>query len=168
MASGSSSWSSVQCPHSIGECNENCERLLDFCASNQLLASNTRFQHQLLHQAIWFRNKDCSRPGHMIDYFFVSKHFCTSVLDTCVYRSTLHDSDHELVLSTLHFQIRAKHRQVPSITKPPICPPLTELVVNLWLCPLKSLTSSLLTTLWDTFKSSIQKACEFTSCPEIQ
>ena len=54
-----------------------------------------------------------------------------------MYRSTLHESDHEPVLSTLRFK---------SITRPPICPPLTELVANLlWLNHL--MTSSLPSTL---------------------
>ena len=40
----------------------------------------------------------------------VNKHFCTSVLDIRVYRSTFHESDHKHALSTLRFKIKAKHR----------------------------------------------------------
>ena len=69
-------------PHGIGKCNENGEQLLDFCASNHMLVSNTWFQHKLLHQATQFRNSDHSRPGHMIDYILIDKCFHTSVLDT--------------------------------------------------------------------------------------
>ena len=56
VGSDFSSWNSVIGPHGIGECNENGERLLDFCASNQLIITNTWFQHKLLHKATWFRN----------------------------------------------------------------------------------------------------------------
>ena len=108
VGSDCSIWRSVLGPHGIGECNENGKRLLDFCASNQLLVTNTWFQHKLLHQATWFRNGDRSRSGHMIDYVLVNKRFRTSVLDTRVFRSTLHESDHELVVSALRFKIKAK------------------------------------------------------------
>ena len=46
----------------------------------------------------------------MIDHVLVNKRFHTGVLDTCVYRSTFHESDHELVVSTLRFKIKAKRR----------------------------------------------------------
>ena len=85
VGSDCSSWNSVMGPHGLRECNENGERLLDFCASYHMLVSDTWFQHKLLHQATWFRNPDHSRPGHMIDYVLVNKRFCTSVLDTRVY-----------------------------------------------------------------------------------
>ena len=85
VGSDCSSWNSVMGPHGIGDCNENGQQLLDFQASNHMLVSNTWFQHKLLHQATWFRNYDCSRPGHMIDYVLVNKCFRTSVLDTCAY-----------------------------------------------------------------------------------
>ena len=77
--SDNSNWRSVLGPHGIGECNENGKRLLDFCTSNQLLVTNTWFQHKLLHQATWFRNGDHSRTGHMIDYVLVNKRFCPTL-----------------------------------------------------------------------------------------
>ena len=49
VGSDYSNWRSVLGPHGIGECNENGKRLLDFCTSNQLLVTNTWFQHKLLH-----------------------------------------------------------------------------------------------------------------------
>ena len=73
-------------PHGVGECNENGERLLDFCAGNQLIITNTWFQHMLLHKATWFRNGNRLRTGHMIAHVLVNKCFRTSVLDTHVYR----------------------------------------------------------------------------------
>ena len=131
VASDHSTWNSVIGPHGTGECNENGERLLDFCASNQLIVSNTWFRHKPLHQVTWFRNGDRSRPGHMIDYVLVKKRFRTSVLDTRVYRSTLHESDHELVVSSLRFKIKAKRRQTSNMrTKPPTSPCLVKLATD--------------------------------------
>ena len=148
-------------PHGIGECNENGERLLDFCAGNQLLVSNTWYQHKLLHQATWFRNGDRSRPGHMIDYVLVNKCFRTSVLDTRVYRSTLHEFDHELVMSTLHFKIKAKRRQTRTMPYQTTDLPLSckvgyqSVLPN---CIKEAVPSSIVNSLWDAFKRSIQKA----------
>ena len=103
VGSNNSSWSSVIGPHGIGECNVNGVRLLDFCASNQLIVSNTWFQHKRLHQTTWFRNGDRSRPGHMIDYVLVSKRFRTSVLDTRVYCSThTHTNTHTHTVTHIH------------------------------------------------------------------
>ncbi|MDA8001968.1 MAG: reverse transcriptase domain-containing protein [Alphaproteobacteria bacterium] len=163
VGSDHSSWDSVIGPHGIGECNENGERLLDFCASNQLVVSNTWFQHKPLHQVTWFRNGDRSRPGHMIDYVLVNKRFRTSVMDTRVYRSTLHESDHELVVSSLRFKIKVKRRQtsnpryqttnVPLSCKASYRSTLSEAFDQ-------TDQSSSMNSLWDIFKSSIYKACE--------
>ena len=50
----------------------------------------------------------------MIDYVLVNRRFRTSVPDTRVYRSTFHESDHELVVSALRFKIKAKRRHTGS------------------------------------------------------
>ena len=94
----------------MGNIKENGQRLLDFCATNSLLISNTWFRHKSLHQCTWYRNDDRSNPGHMIDYTLIGAKFCSSILDTCVYRG-VHISDHELVVSTLCFKIKAKRHQ---------------------------------------------------------
>ena len=50
----------------------------------------------------------------MIDYVLVNRRFRTSVPDTRVYRSTFHESDHELVVSALRLKIKAKRRHTGS------------------------------------------------------
>ena len=95
--------------HGIGECNKNGIRLFyfsDFGASNQLLITNTWFQHKSLHQATWYHNGNCSRPCHMMD-FVVNTLFYSSVLDIKVFFSTYHVSDHEMVVSTIRFRVKA-------------------------------------------------------------
>ena len=81
-------------PHGSDDCNENGDLLRDFCVSNNLLVTNTWFQHKLLHQCTWYWSACQAR-------------FCSSVLDTRVYRSTYLQSDNELV-SPLRFKIKAK------------------------------------------------------------
>ena len=67
-------WRSVIGPHGMGDCNSNGVRLLDFCSNNQLLVTNTSFKHKSIHKTTWFRNGNCSRPGHIIDYILVATH----------------------------------------------------------------------------------------------
>ena len=102
---------SVIGPHGLGECNENGTRLLDLCVSNQFLITNTWFQHKPLHQATWYHNGDRSRPGHMMNFVLVNSCFRSSVLNTLVFRFTYYVSDHEMVVSTMRFKIKAKHHQ---------------------------------------------------------
>ena len=53
----------------------------------------------------------------MIDYVLVNRRFHTSVLDTRVYQSAHLESDHELVVSTFQFKIKAKRHKQVSTTK---------------------------------------------------
>ena len=103
----------------------------------------------------------------MIDYILVYKRFRTSVLDTCVYRvyrSTLHESDHELVISSLRFKIKAKRRQTrasryETINVPSSCKASYQSVLSETLNI--SDRSSLVKSLWKNLKqSSIHKAFE--------
>ena len=98
----------------------------------------------------------------MIDYVLVNKRFRTSVQDTRVYQSTLHESDHKLV-PTLHFKIKVKRRQsrslhyqttnLPSSCKASYQSVLAETFDN-------SDQTSTLNSVWDILKFSILKACE--------
>ncbi|CAF4416955.1 unnamed protein product, partial [Rotaria magnacalcarata] len=53
-------------PFTVDVENENGARLVDWCEINNIVVSNTFFQHKLLHQISWMH------PGnkiwHMIDY----------------------------------------------------------------------------------------------------
>ena len=109
-------WRSVIGLHGPKECNKNGERLLDFCACNNLVITNTWFQHKPIHQLTWYRNGDRTNHGHLLDYVLVNHSFRSSVLDTRIYRATYLESDHELVISMLCFKIKTKRcqaRQIP-------------------------------------------------------
>ena len=118
VGSRSSQWRSVIGPHGPDELDENGERLLDFCATNNLIVSNTWFQHKPIHQLTWYRNGDQSKAGHMIDLVLINRKFRSSMLDTRVFRATHLQSDHELVISTIRFKIKSRslqHRKNPRI-----------------------------------------------------
>ena len=82
VGSRTSQWQSVTGPYGPDEVNTNGERLLDFCANNNS----------------WYRNGDCSQPGHMIDLVLINRKFRSSMLDTRVFHATHLQSDHELVI----------------------------------------------------------------------
>ena len=99
----------------------------------------------------------------MIDHVLVNKRFRTSVLDTCVYRSTFHESDHELIVSTLRFKIKAKRRhtgtsryQTTNISTSYQAGYQSILAESFDKCD----QTSSVNAQWDSFKSSIQKACK--------
>ena len=52
-------------------CNDNGRRLLEFCASNGMIISNTWYQHKEIHQFTW----ECRGRGlkSIIDYFLVKR-----------------------------------------------------------------------------------------------
>ena len=162
------SWRSVIGPHGMGDCNRNGERLLDFCANNQLLVTNTWFKHKNIHKATWFRNGDRSRHGHIIDYVLVNRRFRTTILDTRVYRSVLHDSDHELVVSTLRFKIKTRRCQVIASRRQ-----TTNLSADLKSQFRSHLSDSFMKfppdvsieSSWSFFKSAIEDACS--TLPEV-
>ena len=110
-------WRSVISSHSPDQRNENGERLLGFCACNDLVVTNTCIPHKTIHKCTWFRNGDRTRLGRMIDLVLVNRSFRTSILDAHVFRSTYVESDHELVISTIRFKIKAKHAQNTELMK---------------------------------------------------
>ena len=108
VGSRSSQQSSVVSPDGPNELNENGEQLLDFCAGHDLIVSNTWFQHKPIHQLTWYQNVDQSKAGHLIDLVLINWKFRSSLLDTRVFRCTYHQSEHELVISTIRFKIKTK------------------------------------------------------------
>lgn len=96
----------------LAEQKENGVKLLDFCALDGLVVTNTLFQHRACHQHTWFHPAESSRAGHMLDYVLLSQRFKSSILDTRVYRKTHLQSDHRLVISKVRLKLKAKRRRV--------------------------------------------------------
>ena len=92
--------------------NENGERLIDLCACNNLVVTNTLFKHRPCHQMTWYHPAEREQRGHMIDYVIVNHRFRSSILDTRVFRGTFLQSDHMLVVSKLRFELKAKRHMM--------------------------------------------------------
>lgn len=106
-------WQGVIGQFGPAEQNENGVRLLDFCAVNRLVVTNTLFQHRPCHQLTWFHPAESSRTGrgHVLDYVLVNQRFRSSVLDTRVYRKTQLESDHRLLVSRVRLKLKARRRR---------------------------------------------------------
>ncbi|CAM4848500.1 unnamed protein product [Rotaria magnacalcarata] len=99
-------------PFTVDVENENGARLVDWCEINNIVVSNTFFQHKLLHQTSWMH------PGnkiwHMIDYTLVNKKFRSSVEDVRMYRraSGAIGTDHHLMRTKIKIHLKSRRKGV--------------------------------------------------------
>ena len=102
--------SSVVGPHAIDELNENGQRLIDFCSHNDLIISNTFFEHKLIHKTSWMHAG--SKKWHMIDYTLINRKFRSSVEDVRVLRSCIGSigTDHHLLRTKLKFHLKSRRK----------------------------------------------------------
>ena len=101
--SGEDPWRGVRGKHGLGECNRAGERILEFCAFNNLTIMSTWFSKKPIHLATW--KYPTTKQMHMIDYAVMraeQRVFCTNIQ---VMREASCWSDHQMV--------RAKLRVVP-------------------------------------------------------
>ena len=86
-------------PYGTGNKNSNGDLLLQFCAKNNLVVTNTIFRHKAIHIPTWRHPR--SKHWHLIDYVLVDRADRLSVLDTRVMRSAHCKTDHQLVRSRI-------------------------------------------------------------------
>ena len=78
--------------------------MLQFCSKNNLVMSNTCFQHKRIHQF----TRECRGRGlkSIIDYFLVRKRFMKLVKDVEVVRGAEVGSDHHFVLMKVKLRLQ--------------------------------------------------------------
>ena len=101
----------------------------------------------------------------MIDYVLVNHRFRSGVLDTRVYRSTYLQSDHELVVSSSRFKIKAKRHKPMRNTRPQTQSLSSDVVSSYKSVLLEAFDRvpqemSDVENTWNLLKDSLQKACE--------
>ena len=97
--SGEDPWRGVRGRHGLGECNGAGERILEFCAINNLTIMSTWFSKKPIHIATW--RHPATKQMHMIDYVVMraeQREFCT---DVQVMRGASCRSDHRMVRAKL-------------------------------------------------------------------
>ncbi|CAF2869532.1 unnamed protein product [Rotaria sp. Silwood2] len=97
-------------PFTTDVLNSNGQRLIDFCSINNLVISNTFFQHKLIHQKSWMHPG--SKRWHTLDYTLVNQKFRSSVKNARFYRKAADviATDHHLMRTKirLHLKVRRK------------------------------------------------------------
>ncbi|CAF2169496.1 unnamed protein product [Rotaria magnacalcarata] len=97
-------------PFTVDVENENGTRLKNLCEINNIIVSNTFFQHKLLHQTFWIH------PGnkiwHMLDYMLANKKFRSSVEDVQMYRraSGAIGTDHHLMRTKIKIHLKSRRK----------------------------------------------------------
>lgn len=100
-------------PFTVDAQNENGERLVDFCTTNNLVISNSFFQHKAVHQTSWMHPG--TKKWHLLDYTSVNRKFRSSVENVRFYRKASGSigTDHHLMRSKikLHLKSRKSNKQ---------------------------------------------------------
>ena len=106
-----------------GQLNDNGIELIDFCSRNELVLTNTVFQHKINHRTTWQSPATPNRKAkdgnsrrnpvrNQIDYVIVRKCDMNKVSDSRSYSGTQTCSDHRLVLTTINETITLPKRHI--------------------------------------------------------
>ena len=94
--------------HRSGIINENGERLVEFCTTNNLVIGGTLFPHREIHKITW-----CSPNGrdrNQIDHLLINGKWRRSLRDVKVRRGADIGSDHHLVTACLKLKLKSAGR----------------------------------------------------------
>ena len=91
--------------YGLGEQNEQGQRLLEFCTINNLIVTNTLFQHHP-RRLYTYRLSPDHRTKNQIDYIIVPQRWRSSVKNTRTYPGADCNSDHQL--HVMNFKLRLK------------------------------------------------------------
>ncbi|XP_005091913.1 craniofacial development protein 2-like [Aplysia californica] len=87
-----------------GTRNENGERLVDFCALNNLVIGGTLFPHRTIHKLAW--DSPNGRDKNQIDHLMIGGMWRRSLQDVKVKRGADVGSDHHLVTARIKLKLK--------------------------------------------------------------
>merc|ERR1711867_40797 len=87
----------------VGERNENGDKFVDFCASNNVAITSTMFPHRDVHKYTW--TSPDGKTKNQIDHFAIGGKFKGSVMDTRCYRGADIFSDHNLGIAKMKLKL---------------------------------------------------------------
>ena len=97
------------------ERNDNGDRFVTFCASNNLAITSNMFPHKEVHKYPW--TSPDGQHQNQIDHVVVRSRFKRSVQDTRVHRGADVGSDHNLVITKAKLKLNSRaKKQERSVT----------------------------------------------------
>ncbi len=99
--------------------NSNGEHLLELASRNDLILTNTIFNHKMAHRTTWVapERKNTDRRNQIrnqINYILVQNEYRVFVNDARSYNGKMKDSDHRIVLAKMNIDW---HKKTPSVIK---------------------------------------------------
>ena len=110
---GDNLWRGMRGKNGMGTCNEAGEKLLEFCAVNNLTIMNTWFIKKPIYLATW--KHPATKQMHMIDYVMTcaeQRMFCT---DVQVMRGASCWSDHHMVRVKVRMELPRKQTRTTTL-----------------------------------------------------
>ncbi|GFS09471.1 craniofacial development protein 2-like [Elysia marginata] len=95
--------------HGCGSINNNGERLVELCASNDLVIGGTLFEHPAIHKLTWYSPN--GRDKNQIDHIAINNIWRKSLLDVRVKRGADVGSDHLLVIASIRLKLSRTDRR---------------------------------------------------------
>ena len=101
-------------PYTVDTMNENGERLADFCTVNNLVITNSFYQHKTIHQTSW--RHPGTKKWHLLDYTLVNIKFRSTIHDVRFYRRAIGSigTDHHLMRAKIKLHLKCKKKRIRS------------------------------------------------------
>ena len=107
-----------------GHGNSSGKILLELCAQNELIITNTLFQHKLTHRTTWtapMRKFKTKKDGstrinpvrNQIDYILTRKNIKHLITDSRSYGGITTDTDHKIVIATINIKTQKIYKTNP-------------------------------------------------------
>jgi len=95
--------------------NDNGDRFVEFCATNQLVIGGTLFKNKEIYKLTWKSNDGYTKS--QLDHFTISRRWRRSLLNTRVYRGPDVHTDHWLLVSTIQLKLASVKQKFTNLTR---------------------------------------------------
>ncbi|XP_062566351.1 uncharacterized protein LOC134228685 [Saccostrea cucullata] len=95
--------------HSIGERNENRDRLIEFCETNELVIGESLFPHKNIHKTT--PESPDGKTKNQIHHIMISQRWRSSLHDVRAMRGADVNSDHHMILAKVKIKL-AKNAKI--------------------------------------------------------